>query len=56
MHRFLHKLTTRKKVEMSDIVSPKPSRNASRVLKAALKNSYVDQQAIRDKATAIRSN
>ena len=55
MNKLLAKLTTRK-VEMSDIVSPKPSRSASKVLKAALQKSYSDQQMIREKATTIRSH
>jgi hypothetical protein len=56
MHKLLRKIASTKKVEMRDIVSPTPSRNASKVLKAAIQKSYVDQQLIRDKAAAIRSN
>lgn len=56
MHKILSKLTPKKKVEMRDLVSPRPSKSASRVLKTALKKSYADQQMIRERATAIRSN
>lgn len=54
MNKLLLKLPA-KKVEMSDLVSPKPSKKAEKVVKVALHKSYSDQQAIRQKATAIRS-
>lgn len=44
-----------KKVELSDVASPKPSRAATRVLNGALKRAYDDQKAISRKAEAIRS-
>lgn len=56
MHKLLRRITTTKKVEMSDVVSPTTSRSASKVLKTAIKKSYTDQQTIRDKAAAIRSS
>lgn len=55
-HKILFRFTPTKKVEISDIVSPKPSRQASKVLKSALEKSYMDQQMVREKATAIRSS
>lgn len=45
-----------KKVDINDIVSPKPSKSAIKVLKIALQKSYAEQQAIRRQATTIRSN
>jgi hypothetical protein len=44
-----------KKVELSDVASPKPSRAATRVLNGALKRAYDDQKAVSRKAEAIRS-
>jgi hypothetical protein len=44
-----------KKVQLSDVVSPKPSRSAERVLNGALERAHKDQEAISRKAKALRS-
>lgn len=43
-----------KKVPMSDLVSPTPSKRAQKVIKVALQKSYDDQKAVSKKAAAIR--
>jgi hypothetical protein len=45
-----------KKVELSDVASPKPSRAATRAINGALKRAYADQRAVSRKAHALRSN
>ena len=45
-----------KKVQLKDIVSPKPSRAATKVLDGAVKRAYEDQQLTIRKAQAIRSS
>jgi len=44
-----------KKVKMSDVVSPVPSRAASKVLNNAMKRANDDQKAVSNKAAALRS-
>lgn len=56
MHKVVKKLLTPKKVSLQDVASPRPSRSANRVIKSALKQAHVDQQTLKHKATAIRSN
>lgn len=48
--------STPKKVDITDIVSPKPSKSAMKVLKVALQKSYSEQQTVRKQASAIRGN
>lgn len=43
-------LNPKKKVSLRDIVAPKPSLAARRVVKSALKGAYADQQTILRKA------
>lgn len=45
-----------KKVALSDIASPKPSRAATRVLNGALKKAHKDQQMVLRKAASLHSN
>lgn len=47
------KLTQRKKVTLSDIASPKPSRAANRAVRSAIKGAYKDQQQTLKKASAL---
>jgi len=56
MRKLTFRIYLKKKVEMRDVVSPSPSRSALRVVKNAIHQSYVDQQATREKATTLRSN
>jgi hypothetical protein len=44
-----------KKIKMSDIVSPTPSRAASKALDQAMKRANNDQKAVSDKAANLRS-
>ncbi len=44
-----------KKVELSDIASPKPSKAATRVLNGALKRAHDEQQEVLRKA-GLRNN
>lgn len=55
MKKLLSGFST-KKVDISEIVSPTPSKSAMKVLKVALQKSYTEQQSISKQATAIRSN
>jgi len=45
-----------RKVTLSEVAEPKPSRAASRVIQGALRRAHQDQQTVSDKASAIRSN
>ncbi len=45
-----------KKVQLSDIASPKPSRAAARVLNGAMKRAHADQISLSRRAQALRSN
>ena len=45
-----------RKVALSDVASPKPSRAAARVINDALKRAYADQKTVSLQATAIRGN
>jgi hypothetical protein len=45
-----------KKVKMSDVASPRPSKAAVKALDSAIKRAHKDQDTIRHKATAIRAN
>lgn len=45
-----------KKVELSDIASPKPSKAATRVLNGALKRAYDEQQLVLRKAGDVRNS
>ena len=56
MHKVVKRLLTPKKVTLQDIASPQPSRTANRVITSAIKQAYVDQQTVKHKASAIRSN
>ncbi len=44
-----------KKIKISDVVSPTPSRAASRVLEQAMKRASNDQKAVSDKAAGLRT-
>ncbi len=55
MKKLLDAFTT-KKVDINDVVSPKPSKSAMKVLKVALQKSYAEQQTVRKQATAIRGH
>ena len=45
-----------KKVQLSDVASPKPSRAAARALNGAMKRAYADQQSLSQKAHVLRSS
>ena len=45
-----------KKVELSDVASPRPSKAATKAINGALKRAYEDQKSITRKAHALRSN
>ena len=51
----LRSLIRPKKVALSDVASPKPSRAATRVINGALKRAYADQKTISQQAQALRS-
>lgn len=44
-----------KKVKMSEVVSPTPSRAASKVLNQAMKRASNDQKALSSKAATLRT-
>jgi hypothetical protein len=48
-------LFTPKKVKMSEVVSPTPTRAASRALDQAMKRANNDQKAVSEKAANLRS-
>lgn len=50
------RLLSKKKVTLSDVASPKPSRAAARVLKGAMIRAHADQQRLSKEAHAIRTN
>ena len=56
MKKAMKSIFKPKKVELSDVASPKPSRAATRVLNGAIKRAYADQQAVSRKAELLRSN
>jgi hypothetical protein len=56
MERISKLFTKSKKVTLSDVASPKPSRAASRAVKDALVRAHKDQQIISKKAQALRAN
>lgn len=45
-----------KKVTLSDVVSPKPSKAATKALDVAIKRAYKDQHTVSQKASALRAN
>jgi len=45
-----------KKVQLSDIASPQPSRAAARVLNGAMKRAHADQMSLSRRAQALRTN
>lgn len=56
MGRISKLFTKSKKVTLSDVASPKPSRAASRAVKSALVRAHKDQQNISKRAQALRAN
>ena len=56
MNKALKTIFKPKKVELSDVAAPKPSKAASRVLDGAVKRAYEDQESTSRKAQAIRAN
>lgn len=56
MNKALRKIIKPKKVELSDVASPTPSRAAGRALNDAIKQAYREQQATSKQAAIIRSN
>jgi|GEM_PF-1556061 len=56
MKRISKLFIKNKKVSLSDVASPKPSRAATRVVKDALVRAHKDQQIISKKAQALRAN
>jgi len=48
-------LIPRKKVSLSDVASPKPSRAAERVINYSLHQAYEDQKALHQKARELRA-
>ena len=56
MKNLITKLHMRKKVELRDVASPKPSRAAKRAVDSALKRAYKDQLEVTKKATLLRSS
>jgi hypothetical protein len=51
----IRELFTPKKIKMSDVVAPTPSRAASKVLDQAMKRANNDQKALSQKAAALRA-
>ncbi|MEI9913942.1 MAG: hypothetical protein WDN66_02980 [Candidatus Saccharibacteria bacterium] len=45
-----------KKVALSDVASPKPSRAATRAISGAIKRAYLDQKTVSQEAHSLRSN
>jgi hypothetical protein len=56
MMKSLKSIVKPKKVALSDVASPKPSRAATRVINDALKRAYADQKSVSRQATALRGN
>jgi hypothetical protein len=56
MKQAIKKILAPKKVQLSDVASPKPSKAATRVLNGALKKAYQDQRAISRRAAVLRGN
>ncbi|MCL4357322.1 hypothetical protein M1512_00265 [Patescibacteria group bacterium] len=55
MKNLIAKLPIRKRVELRDVASPKPSRAAKRAVDSALRRAYKDQLEVTRKATLLRS-
>ena len=45
-----------KKVKMSDIASPQPSKAATKAVDSAMKRAYKDQVRVRQSASALRTH
>lgn len=56
MERVLRTILPAKKVKLSDVASPKPSRSATRVLTGALERAHKDQEAMSRKAKELRTS
>jgi hypothetical protein len=56
MERITKLFTKNKKVTLSDVASPTPSRAASRAVKGALQRAHKDQQIVSKKAQALRAS
>lgn len=56
MMKHLKSIVKPKKVALSDVASPKPSRSAARVLNSALKRAYADQKTVSQRASVMRGN
>ncbi len=56
MERVFRTILPTKKVQLSDVASPKPSRSATRVLTGALERAHKDQEAVTRKAEALRTS
>jgi hypothetical protein len=51
----ISKLFGKKKVTLSDVASPNPSRAASRALNGAISRAHADQQSVSKKARTLRA-
>ena len=54
MDKIAKKIFSKKKVTLSDVASPKPSRAASRVVRGALKRAHEDQVVVSRRAQELR--
>ena len=55
MDKITKFFTRNKKVSLSDIASPRPSRAANRAVKEALKRAHDDQEMVSRQAKALRT-